>query len=89
MNGGAERGEMHYAAPIEAVLGGPFRCFYRQQGLECRGRNEGSTGMSEAGRGGIWSRVPVMVRAVVIGIVVGLAAAIATGSVSPAFRSSH
>src|SRR5579863_4805060 len=31
--------------------------------------------MSEAGRGGIWSRVPVIARAIVIGIVVGMAAA--------------
>jgi membrane protease YdiL (CAAX protease family) len=31
--------------------------------------------MSEAGRGGIWSRVPVIARAIAIGIVVGMAAA--------------
>lgn len=31
--------------------------------------------MSEAGRGGFWSRVPVIVRAAVIGIVVGMVAA--------------
>jgi membrane protease YdiL (CAAX protease family) len=31
--------------------------------------------MSEAGRGGIWSRVPAIVRAAVIGIVVGMVAA--------------